>query len=196
MQQRARDGQQHAELTGPDALARRGRRAHPLQGENEEGACNQVDDFDDVLASGEFVHDLGAGRLDLNIFNMRSVIRNPPTILLVAAITASTPRMNDNLLSCLPTSTIAPTTAMASRALVMDISGVCSSGEIRLMTSKPMKPASMKTNRPSIRAVPMCASTCRDVACYVLRPACRATEDVASNVSTAPPMPATPALPL
>src|ERR1700682_2405478 len=39
---------------------------------------------------------------------------------------------------------MAPTTAMASSALVSDINGVCKSGETRRMTSKPMKPANMK----------------------------------------------------
>ena len=45
---------------------------------------------------------------------------------------------------------MAPTTAMASRALVSDISGVWSKGETRRITSNPMKAASMKTNRPLI----------------------------------------------
>src|ERR1700747_405505 len=40
---------------------------------------------------------------------------------------------------------IAPTTAIASRALVSDISGVCSSGETRRITSNPMNAASIKT---------------------------------------------------
>ena len=47
---------------------------------------------------------------------------------------------------------IAPTTAMASSALVSDISGVCSSGETRRITSKPMNPASMNTYRLVIRS--------------------------------------------
>ena len=46
---------------------------------------------------------------------------------------------------------IAPTTAIASRALVSDISGVCSSGDTRRITSKPMNAASMKTYRLVIR---------------------------------------------
>jgi hypothetical protein len=40
---------------------------------------------------------------------------------------------------------------MASRALVSDMSGVWSKGETWRMTSKPMKQASMKMNRESIR---------------------------------------------
>src|SRR5438477_5544739 len=41
---------------------------------------------------------------------------------------------------------MAPTTAMAEMALVIDISGVCSSRETRVITPRPMKLASMKTN--------------------------------------------------
>src|SRR5262249_415711 len=131
-----------------------GWRVHPLESEDEQAAGDQIDESDKRLTAGYGDHDF-AGRLDLNILSMRSVIMNPPTMLLVAAMTARMPRTWASGLSCIPASTIAPTTAMASRALVMDIRGVCSSGEMRLMTSKPMKPASMNTNRPSIRAVPI-----------------------------------------
>src|SRR5580692_10385665 len=91
------------------------------------------------------------GRLLLNILSMRSVIRNPPTTLLVAATMAIVPRTVANVLLRSPTITIAPTTAMASSALVSDISGVCSKGETWRMTSKPMKQASIKINSASIR---------------------------------------------
>src|SRR5712691_3284728 len=101
------------------------------------------------------------GRLLLNIFSMRSVIKNPPTTLLVAATMAITPITVANSLLCSPTSTIAPTTAMASSAFVSDISGVCSKGETWRMTSKPMKQASMKMNSKSIRLEPMCFSSSR-----------------------------------
>src|SRR5262249_55245237 len=143
LQQSAADGQHHADFARQNSAPRRRRRIHPLERENKERAGDQIDQSDEALAARELCHDLavvpanlGLGRLDLMIFSMRSVMRNPPTMLLVAAITARIPRMNDSLLSCLPTSTIAPTTAMASRALVMDINGVCSNGDIRLMTSK------------------------------------------------------------
>ena len=87
-----------------------------------------------------------SGRLVLNILSMRSVIRKPPTTLLVAATTGDGAEHRRRECSCArPTSTMAPTTAMASSALVSDISGVWSSGETRRMTSNPMKPASMKT---------------------------------------------------
>src|SRR5882672_9910461 len=53
----------------------------------------------------------------------------------------------DRVVLCSPASRIAPTTAMASSALVKDISGVCRSGDTRRITSKPIKPASMNTYR-------------------------------------------------
>ena len=80
-----------------------------------------------------------------------SVIRKPPTTLLVAAMMATTPSTVESVLLCSPTIKIAPTTAIASRALVSDINGVCSNGETRRMTSNPMNPASMKINNPLIR---------------------------------------------
>src|SRR6266550_2165410 len=86
------------------------------------------------------------GRLVLNILSMRSVMKNPPTTLLVAATMAMTPSTVANVLFLSPTRTMAPTTAMASRALVSDMSGVCSRGETWRMTSNPMKAASINTN--------------------------------------------------
>ena len=101
----------------------RGRRTHPLQRQDEQGAGDEVNDFDDVLASCELdsirLRPCGlAGRLVLNIFSMRSVMMKPPTILLVAATIAMTPSTVANVLFFSPTSTIAPTTAIASRAFV------------------------------------------------------------------------------
>ena len=77
--------------------------------------------------------------------SMRSVMKNPPTILLNEAAMAIRPRMVESLVSCRPAIIIAAITTMASSALVSDISGVCSSGETRLMISKPTNPARMKT---------------------------------------------------
>src|SRR3989442_18847 len=153
VQQRARNGQHHTDLAGPDSAPGSARRAHPFQRQNEERAGDQINDFNDVLISGEIGHGL-VGRLLLNIFSMRSVIRNPPTTLLVAATTAITPSTAEKVLLCSPTSTMAPSTAMASSAFVSDISGVCSSGEIRRMTSKPINAASMKMNSASIKFDP------------------------------------------
>src|SRR5260221_7369644 len=156
VQQRAADGQEHAYFARPDAVAGRGRRAHPLQREDEQHAREEKQKFDDDLASGEFgchhfATGLAAGRLDLNIFNMRSVIRKPPTMLLVAATTAMNPKTAESVLLCSPTRRIAPTTAIASSALVSDINGGCSRGETRRITSKPMNPASTKIKSALIR---------------------------------------------
>src|SRR5450631_1469378 len=93
-----------------------------------------------------------AGRLVLNILNMRSVMTNPPTTLLVAATMAITPSTVAKVLFFSPTRTIAPTTAMASRALVSDINGVCNRGETRRITSNPMNPASTKIKSALIKA--------------------------------------------
>src|ERR1700739_3469097 len=151
VQQRAGNREQHSQFAGPDAMARRSRRTHPLQRQNEQRACDQINDFDWKLVSSEFVHGFVAGRLDLNIFSMRSVMRNPPTMLLVAATTAIVPRIGDRALLCSPTRTLEPTTAMASRAFVSDMSGVCSSGDTRRITSKPINPASIKMKSALIR---------------------------------------------
>src|SRR5438067_11292405 len=137
VQQRARNGQHHTDLAGPDSAPGSARRAHPFQRQNEQRAGNQINDLNDVLISGEIGHGL-VGRLLLNIFSMRSVIRNPPTTLLLAATTAITPSTAEKVLLCSPTSTMAPSTAMASSAFVSDISGVCCSGEFRRITSMPL----------------------------------------------------------
>src|ERR1700687_5664446 len=156
VQQRAADRQQHADFARPDAMAGRGRRAHPLQREDEQYARDEIQKLNDDLASCEIgchywltdlAAGLAAGRLDLNIFNMRSVIRKPPTMLLGAATTAMTPKTAESVLLCSPTRRIAPTTAIASNALVSDINGVCNSGETRRITSKPMNTASNKMQR-------------------------------------------------
>src|SRR5208282_3074213 len=156
VEQRAADCQHHADFARPDAVAGGGGRAHPLQRENEEHTRDEIEKLDENLDRSDFaghylVTDLSAGRLDLNIFNMRSVIRKPPTMLLVAATTAMNPKTAERVLLCSPTSTIAPTTAIASKALVSDINGVCSRGETRRITSNPMNPASTKIKSALIR---------------------------------------------
>src|SRR5580704_9845701 len=104
------------------------------------------------------------GRLELNIFSMRSVIKKPPTTLLVAATMAMVPRTVDSVLLCWPTNKMAPTTAMASSAFVNDMSGVCRRGEMRRITSNPMKAASMKTYRSVIKSnfINLASSCLRD----------------------------------
>src|SRR5215471_5313607 len=149
LQQRAADRQQHAQLSGVDPASRRAWRTHPLQRKNEKNAGDEINDLNDALCNGQSVHLVG--RLVLNIFSMRSVMMKPPTMLLVAAMMAIAPRMVASSLLRSPTRTIAPTTAIASRALVNDISGVWRSGETRRITSNPIKPASMNMNSPSSR---------------------------------------------
>src|SRR5216684_814840 len=148
VEQRAADGQGHAYFTGPHAVARGGGRAQPLQRQNKKYGGDEVGDLNEGFRGhyGLF------GPLDLNMRSMRSVIRKPPTMLLVAATMAMVPRIAASWLLCSPARMMAPTTAMASSALVRDISGVCSSGETRRMTSKPMKAASMKTYRLVMRS--------------------------------------------
>src|SRR5580692_5855669 len=154
MQQSARDGQHHADFARQNPVTRSSRRTHPLQRQNKQSAGDQIDGFDDVRACGELVHGLlsktslstySLGRLLLNIFSMRSVMKNPPTTLLVAATIAIVPSTVESVVLCSPAIIIAPTTAIASSAFVNDISGVCSSGVMRRITSNPMNAASMKT---------------------------------------------------
>ena len=103
MQQGPANGQGHADFAGSDAALGGGRTAQPFQRKNKENAGNQVDDLDDLLISREVGGHGFVGRLDLNILSMRSVIRKPPTTLLVAAITARTPNTNESVLLCSPT---------------------------------------------------------------------------------------------
>ena len=72
---------------------------------------------------------------------MRSVIMNPPTTLIIAVVTATRPNNWATVLGnswlLLPAITSEPTSGMPEMALVAAISGVCSSGETRPITSKP-----------------------------------------------------------
>jgi len=68
-------------------------------------------------------------------------------MLVIEGAIATAPRTVLKVVSCFPASTIDPTTAMAEMALVSDISGVCSSRETFLITSKPVKVANAKTNK-------------------------------------------------
>src|SRR4029077_2198197 len=133
---RADNSKQHADLTREHAAARRLRRAQPLESENEKCGGYEVGDFDDGFGGGQ-VHGF-FGPLALNIRSIRSVMRNPPTMLLVAATMAMVPRILASSAPCAwysPVRRMAPTTAMASRALVKDINGVWRRGETRRMTS-------------------------------------------------------------
>ena len=144
VQQRAGDGQEHPQLARPDSAPRRARRTHPLEREDEQGRGDQVGQLDHVFAADHRC-DYLFGPLALNIPSMRSVIRKPPTTLLMAATMAIVPKTVASVLLPSPARMIAPTTAIASSALVSDISGVWSRGETRRITSKPMNAASMNT---------------------------------------------------
>src|SRR5205823_2443523 len=143
--ERAADRHQHPRLPGEDTAARARRRIHPLQREDEQRAGDDVDVVD------ERAHYRFSSRF-LNIFSMRSVIRNPLTMFVTAAVIAMKP---STLLSVVASSLlmirIAPTTEIAEIAFVSDISGVCSSGETLRITSSPTKVASMKTYKPISR---------------------------------------------
>src|SRR5688500_16051649 len=77
---------------------------------------------------------------------MRSVIRKPPTTLMVAAVTAMKPSQVATSPRSEPASTSEPTSEIPEMALVADISGVCSSGGTRVITKYPTNPARMNTN--------------------------------------------------
>ena len=90
VEERADDGQQHARFAGEDAAARGGRRAQPLERQDEQRRRNKVENFNDVFAAREVGHGFWV-LLDLNILSMRSVMMKPPTMLLVAATMAMVP---------------------------------------------------------------------------------------------------------
>src|ERR1700753_3435633 len=100
MQQCPGDGQQHAYFASPHAATRRGRRTHPLQRQNEQRRGDEVGHFDELR--GRALHHDFLGPLALNIFSMRSVMRNPPTMLLVAATMAMVPRTVEKVVLCSP----------------------------------------------------------------------------------------------
>src|SRR5689334_16392346 len=106
MQQRADDRERHAADAGNHAASRGGRIAHPLEREDEQRGRDEIDQLNqrvDHLAGSRF----------LNIFSMRSVMRNPLTMFVVDAKTATAPRMVLSRDSCSPASRMAPTTAIA-----------------------------------------------------------------------------------
>jgi hypothetical protein len=77
-------------------------------------------------------------------------------MLLVAATMAMVPNTVASvpwLAWLAPTSVIAPSTAMASSALVSDINGVCSNGDTLRITSSPMNAANAKMKSPEIRSL-------------------------------------------
>src|SRR5580692_553553 len=143
VKERGANSQGSTDLASQNPSACSRRRAQEPEGENEENNRGNVGEIKILLKCerGHACFDLP----DLNMRSMRSVIRNPPTILLNDAATAIAPNTSVSRVSCRPAMMMAATTTIASRAFVSDISGVWSSGETRLMTSKPTNPARMKT---------------------------------------------------
>src|SRR5262249_23399195 len=131
----------HADLSRLHTTACGGRRVQPFDRENYEDCSKQVGKLPEDKC--HYFFDPGSF---LNIFSIRSVIRNPLTILMVENVTATTPR---TLLSVVappePVIRIAPPTQIAEMAFVRDINGVCSKGETRCTNSRPRNSASMKT---------------------------------------------------
>src|SRR6185312_11672039 len=142
--QSAHNRQQHADFAREDAALRGRRGIHPLERKNEKGRRHQIGVLHQVLD-----HDLAGpfwSSRFLNILSIRSVIRNPLTMLITEVVTAMKPSTRPSVESPAASVTrIAPTTQMPEMALVIDISGVCKSGETLRMISRPTKVASMKT---------------------------------------------------
>src|SRR5215467_2126661 len=137
------DRQGSANFSSEHAPARHCRRTQPLQRQHEQHNGGDVCEIQVFLQCKRVGHFLGLPVL--NMRTMRSVMKNPPTILLKEAATAIAPNAVVKGVVCRPAMMIAATTTMASSALVSDIRGVCRSGETRLISSKPTNPASMKT---------------------------------------------------
>src|SRR5579883_288427 len=147
---RCYDRQSSRNLAGQHASPRAHRGAQPLERQDEQDYRNDVSKIE-ILLNGPCVHDFLA-LPDLNIRIMRSVMKNPPTILLKEAATAIAPSVVLSGVSWRPVMMIAATTTMASRALVSDIRGVCKRGDTRLMSSNPTNPARMNTYRFEIKS--------------------------------------------
>jgi hypothetical protein len=77
---------------------------------------------------------LFAGTSRLNILNMRSVMRKPPTMFDVAATTAMNPRIVATVDARDPAAISDPTREIPDIAFVAAINGVCSSGGTREIT--------------------------------------------------------------
>src|SRR6201984_855105 len=86
---------------------------HPVEREDEQ---RRRDDGGELRDS--------VGHCFLNIFSMRSVIRNPLTMLVVDANRATAPSTRMGVGKSAPVTTMEPTTAIAEIAFVSDISGV------------------------------------------------------------------------
>src|SRR5215469_327794 len=122
VEQRNHDGQCRTDFSGQNAPMCRNRRTQEFERKNEENGSDEVCKIEILLKriGGHDFFDLP----DLNMRSMRSVITNPPTMLLNEAATAIAPRTVVSVVSWRPAMMIAATTTMASRAFVRDMSGV------------------------------------------------------------------------
>src|SRR5262245_9261964 len=138
--QRPDNRQGHADLAQQHAPAGGDGMAQPLEREDEGDGRREIRRLDEVGLHAYF-----SGCRRLNILSIRSVITNPPTTLAIEQATAMVPRIVERALFSAPAMMIEPTKEMAEMALVSDMSGVCSSGLTRRITSKPTKVASTNT---------------------------------------------------
>src|SRR5262249_2098265 len=138
VEQRADDREGHARDARADAAPRGVRAREPAQREDEQRRRGEVTQLGDGRD-----HDLPRS---LNILSMRSVIRNPETMLVTEANTAIAPSAVERLVFCSPAMMIEPTTAIAEIALVSDMSGVCRRRDTFWITWKPTNVASIRAN--------------------------------------------------
>jgi len=88
---------------------------------------------------------------DLNMPNMRSVTKKPPTTLIVASTIATKPSIDTMLPSRGPATIKAPTTVIPDIALAPDMRGVCNVGGTLVISSRPTNIARTKMDIPVIR---------------------------------------------
>src|SRR5438552_16219120 len=130
----------HAKRRGEVAVARPLGRAELLEAEDEKHGREQVSEGDQGVhfGAGE-----SAGRLavclPLNISSIRSVTTKPPTTLVVARVTATSPSTMVTRELAPAAIKIAPTRMMPWIALVPDIRGVWRMVGTLEITSKPTK---------------------------------------------------------
>jgi hypothetical protein len=90
--------------------------------------------------------------LFLNIFNILSVIKKPPTALMEEAMMAMVPRTMTHVLSPSPVRAKEPTREIEEIAFVKDIRGVCNKRETFRINSSPKKDAKTKMYRLVIQS--------------------------------------------
>src|SRR5262249_44845110 len=134
--QRADDRRRHAGDAGRDAAPRGARMVQPPQRQDEEDRRSEITELDQVLAHLFFSR---------NILSIRSVMRNPLTMLVIDAATAIVPRTVATSDTRSPAIRIDPTIAMAEIAFVSDMRGVWRRRETFWITWKPTNVANMKT---------------------------------------------------